>query len=53
MVAQTPDFDAWLIAWPAGGTIDLHDHGDSRGALHVISGALGRDDAWRDSPTAD
>jgi quercetin dioxygenase-like cupin family protein len=40
LVAQAPDFDAWLIAWPRGGTIDLHDHGGSRGALHVISGSL-------------
>ncbi|HWD55309.1 MAG TPA: cysteine dioxygenase family protein [Acidimicrobiales bacterium] len=40
LVAQAPDFDAWLIAWPGGGTVDLHDHGGSRGALHVIRGSL-------------
>jgi hypothetical protein len=48
VVAQTPDYDAWLIAWPTGGTIDLHDHGDSRGALHVISGTLVETMPWRD-----
>ena len=42
LVAQTPDFDAWLIAWPSGGKIDLHDHGNSTGALSVISGRSSR-----------
>lgn len=40
LVARTPDFDAWLIAWPSGGRVELHDHGPSRGAVSVISGAL-------------
>ncbi len=40
LVARTPDFDAWLIAWPSGGRVDLHDHGSSTGAVSVISGAL-------------
>jgi hypothetical protein len=40
LIGQTPDFDAWLIAWPCGTTAELHDHGGSRGALHVISGSL-------------
>ena len=26
LVARTPDFDAWLIAWPRGGRVELHDH---------------------------
>jgi predicted metal-dependent enzyme (double-stranded beta helix superfamily) len=40
LVARTVDFDAWLIAWPAGGTVELHDHGGSDGAVSVISGTL-------------
>ena len=39
-MARTPDFDAWLIAWPSGGKVELHDHGNSTGAVSVISGAL-------------
>ena len=39
-MARTPDFDAWLIAWPSGGKVELHDHGHSTGAVSVISGAL-------------
>jgi hypothetical protein len=51
-MARTPDFDAWLIAWPSGGKVELHDHGNSTGALSVISGSLvesvpSRDDAGR------
>jgi Cysteine dioxygenase type I len=40
LVTRTPDFDAWLIVWPAGGRVELHDHGMSRGALSVLSGTL-------------
>jgi hypothetical protein len=40
LMARTPDIDAWLIAWPSGGKVDLHDHGHSTGAVSVISGAL-------------
>jgi hypothetical protein len=40
LMARTPDFDAWLIAWPKGGKVELHDHGVSTGAVSVISGAL-------------
>ena len=52
LVARTPDFDAWLIAWPSGGKVELHDHGNSTGAVSVISGALveavpSRDDMGR------
>jgi mannose-6-phosphate isomerase-like protein (cupin superfamily) len=48
MIAQARDFDAWLIAWPGGTMSDLHDHGGSRGALHVISGSLVEAIPWRD-----
>ncbi len=40
LMARTPDFDAWLIAWPSGGKVELHDHGHSTGAVSVIRGAL-------------
>jgi Cysteine dioxygenase type I len=33
-------FEAWLIAWPPGGSTDLHDHGDSAGAVTVADGEL-------------
>jgi hypothetical protein len=48
LMARTPDFDAWLIAWPSGGKVDLHDHGSSTGAVSVISGALVEAVPWRD-----
>ena len=34
---------AWLIHWPPGSSIDVHDHGDSIGALAVVAGALDED----------
>lgn len=32
--------DIWLISWAQGHPTELHDHGDSLGALTVLSGAL-------------
>ena len=34
------DHEAWLVWWPAGGGIELHDHGDSAGAVCVLEGTL-------------
>ncbi len=48
LIASTPDFDAWLIAWPPGGQVALHDHGTSAGAVSVIDGALTEAIPWRD-----
>jgi hypothetical protein len=48
LMARTPDFDAWLIAWPRGGKVELHDHGAATGALSVISGTLVESVPWRD-----
>lgn len=36
----TYSYDAWLIGWPPGTGLDLHDHGGSRGALCVVRGTL-------------
>jgi hypothetical protein len=33
-------FEAWVIKWPTGGHLDLHDHGLSAGAFWVIDGYL-------------
>ena len=48
LVALTPEFDAWVIAWPRGGSVDLHAPGRSRGALVVLEGALVETTPWRD-----
>jgi hypothetical protein len=48
LIAQTRDFDAWLIAWPSRTGAELHDHGGSRGALHVVNGSLIESIPWRD-----
>ena len=30
---EDASFEAWLLGWPVGEGIDLHDHGSSSGAL--------------------
>jgi predicted metal-dependent enzyme (double-stranded beta helix superfamily) len=39
-LVATESFEAWAIAWPPGGSIELHDHGDSAGAVTVVQGEL-------------
>jgi len=39
-LVATDAFEAFVIAWPAGGSIELHDHGDSAGAVVVAAGDL-------------
>lgn len=40
LLAAGPGLEAWAIAWPVGGAIELHDHGGSAGALLVVTGEL-------------
>jgi predicted metal-dependent enzyme (double-stranded beta helix superfamily) len=40
LLAVTDLFEAWAIAWPPGGGIELHDHGNSQGAVVVSTGVL-------------
>jgi len=37
---ETDECEAWLLGWPVGGGIELHDHGSSSGALVVVEGTL-------------
>jgi hypothetical protein len=39
-VLATEAYEAWVICWPVGGSLDLHDHGGSAGAFSVVSGHL-------------
>jgi quercetin dioxygenase-like cupin family protein len=39
-VLATPAYEAWVICWPVGESLDLHDHGGSAGAFAVVSGRL-------------
>jgi mannose-6-phosphate isomerase-like protein (cupin superfamily) len=39
-VAATDRYEAFVIAWPVGGAIELHDHGDSAGSVVVVGGSL-------------
>lgn len=35
-----PDWEAYLITWPSGHGVEVHDHGDSAGAVAVVAGSL-------------
>ncbi len=37
------DHEVWLLTWLPGQGTDVHDHGGSSGALHVVSGTLVED----------
>jgi hypothetical protein len=37
---ESPTYEAWLIAWAPFGALELHDHGGSAGAIHVVRGVL-------------
>jgi hypothetical protein len=39
-LAQTEDWEAWLLTWAPGQGTGLHDHGQSCGAFVVLSGEL-------------
>ncbi len=39
-LARSGQLEAWLIWWPEGGRLRLHDHGGAAGALGVVSGQL-------------
>lgn len=40
LMVESENFEAWVITWPPGGAIELHDHGHSAGAVIVASGEL-------------
>ena len=40
LIVESRTFEAWVIGWPPGGAIDLHDHGDSAGAVVICRGSL-------------
>ena len=48
LLAGTPEFDAWVIAWPEASGVTLHDHGISGGAIAVIEGDLVETTPWRE-----
>jgi uncharacterized RmlC-like cupin family protein len=36
----TDAYEAWLLHWRPGSAVTPHDHGDSHGAVHVVTGEL-------------
>jgi hypothetical protein len=44
------DHEVWLLTWLPGQGTELHDHGGSAGAFHVLSGTLTEDTVSDDGP---
>jgi len=40
LLVSSLHLEAWLICWPPGGRLSLHDHGGASGALRVVRGNL-------------
>jgi predicted metal-dependent enzyme (double-stranded beta helix superfamily) len=40
LLVATDIYEAWLLRWPPGGVLELHDHGGASGAFRVVSGIL-------------
>jgi quercetin dioxygenase-like cupin family protein len=39
-VLVTDAYDVWVIGWPPGTSVGLHDHGEAVGAVCVVDGEL-------------
>lgn len=39
-VLATDAYEAWVICWPSGESLEMHDHGGSAGAFSIVSGEL-------------
>lgn len=39
-ILVTAAYDVWVICWPTGTGLELHDHGGSAGAFSVVTGQL-------------
>ncbi|HUC37918.1 MAG TPA: cysteine dioxygenase family protein [Acidimicrobiales bacterium] len=48
LIASSKAFEAWLILWPPGTAIGLHDHRASAGAMSMAEGVLSESYVSRD-----
>lgn len=40
LLQRDDDMEAWIIAWPAGTGLGLHDHAGSGAGIHIVAGRL-------------
>lgn len=40
LIADTGEFEVWLLSWLPGQSTELHDHGGAEGAFTVVNGAV-------------
>lgn len=51
LIDLADDVEIWVIHWPVGGHLQLHDHGGSAGAFWVVGGSLEEHYIVRNRPT--
>ena len=51
-IAVADDYEVWLLTWLPGQGTELHDHGGSAGAFHVLSGSLVEDTVAAGTPAS-
>jgi predicted metal-dependent enzyme (double-stranded beta helix superfamily) len=51
-IASESHHEVWLLTWLPGQGTDLHDHGGSAGAFHVLSGTLTEDTVQATDPAS-
>ena len=42
-LAETADHEVWVLTWLPGQGTEIHDHGGSAGAFHILTGNLTED----------
>ncbi len=47
---EATDHEVWLLTWLPGQGTEIHDHGGSAGAFHVVSGNLTEDTVIEGTP---
>jgi len=40
LALESDIYEAWVIAWPAGSGLEMHDHEGSTAAMYVVRGSL-------------
>ena len=50
-VLRTDAYEVWVLSWPPGTAIELHDHGASEGAFRVVAGELEEHEVAADGTT--
>jgi predicted metal-dependent enzyme (double-stranded beta helix superfamily) len=49
-LVEATDHEVWVLTWLPGQGTEIHDHGGSAGAFHILSGSLTEDTVHEGTP---